>query len=368
MNTILSRTTMQVALTWGEELSKEVLHHIEVSMINNLESMKPGSEEHTQYLAKVREIISHITSYASRFHVVSPYFTTGPSRYYWPDESDPLQFSSTLAGCCNRLYKLPVTSSSYAFHFLCGSWQAHLQSSHLDTFAEYVSGALMGGTLVKFMFADFFPIVIEASFRSHCYPVWITLIEPIAMTSEHVLGLEDIESMDITWNSDENKRERADLLCGTIFKILMDISNKLNYQGINIGTITACHLFWMRISPILRVYLQTNDLFDRNDAMQSISRKLNWFAAIGRSPATFVHSEFCAVDTACGEMTAHCDKELAVKQLIGFAEKGWRTGIEGNEMIVRTTDGRSQFKVGGDANSLLDRGFPDLYRGEPLIS
>ncbi|KAF8852687.1 hypothetical protein BDZ45DRAFT_807265 [Acephala macrosclerotiorum] len=314
----------------------DMIRSVEAAMQNNLKSMKPGSEEHKEYLSKVQDMIAHTKAFGRPFWRPSLFFSER-STHYWPDEADPHQFAPTLISYCLRLETEPEKASSELFFFLYYQWEAHVKSHNIGAYIKHLKSGMKYWSFVQFTLADLIPVTLKASFKTHCWPLCFHFMQAVAGRVRHILD-DSIEKCE--FKSDDQLEDKAQKAEWVYTKILNIFALGANTPQRPNAAFAVLLDFWYSVDSSLRMH-NGDQVEDAIEPRYGATNVYDRFLRASRGYSEDFHHRIQV------QTSEHLDSETMIKELITATEKGWEPcHSHGENYVIKSKDKKSDSWVG----------------------
>lgn len=226
----------------------EMLGEVMKSMQRTLETLIPGSDDHTSYVLFAQLIIEDIKSYASDFRPLLEFFVH-PSKHYWPPEGDPDLYGAGIVSYCIRLDQQPEKTSWELFYFLHSGWKRSIVSGRMVSFAKCINQGMKRWDFYKFMLAEFVPPVLEAGFQAGGWVLASIFLPPLARRVAPLLENTDFKAQ---WVFEHIINLLKIIMNGTIGQSRRPGGIQKSHRGM----LAVAYKFWFEIASPMRQFIE----------------------------------------------------------------------------------------------------------------
>lgn len=313
-----------------------MIRAIEIAMQNNLKAMKLGSEEHNEYVSKVQEMVAHMSSFCQDFWRPSLFFSER-SAYYWPNESDPHQFSPTLTAYSLRLEKEPENASSKLFYFLYYQWESHVKSHDTTTFVKHLRNGMKYWGLVRFTLADLIPVALKASLKkanswAFCYHI----MEAVVGRVKRILDFSTEQCASKSVEELKDKQQKAEWVYTKVLNIL---AFGVGGPGGDPASVVLMN-FWFSLHETLCMYNKRPELI-----IQASLNSTSVFERFLLAARAFDEDFLDWPHKPKAQFGEHLKSEEMIKELTDLTNKGWEQCHVHGHACLKSKDKKSDALV-----------------------
>jgi hypothetical protein len=325
--------------------------------------MVTGTTQHSAYVQWVQTISGHIRTYCSQVGPLPAFFLLRTEKY-WPADTDPTMFVSTLMSYCVEFGRGDPQSKlalSRIIHFLLASLRQNLTQPHgIQEHHIHLRRAAKNLEFTSFVLREILPVVVEVGFKTRFWVFGLVYFPIVIEQAAKLLS---------------NNEETAEITFGLLTRVLDAIIFHAHSSWAELGSkklegiMIVIMDFWRSVGSAMTIYAYNTD---QPEAMDTYNTAFTSIAAKFDSASAELGSEIPEPNVSRPSIS---DLHNAYLSAFRAASSEWTMSEDDKWICIRDPGPLGEYKR---VNlSTIDRGglqgFVDYIKvldhaGEPLVS